>query len=498
MIEKYFKDYGESDAIFNPIPSYLDDWGIELKSIVKNSKREKGINLFEQYYQKEVSDKLSQLFQSPQIYSVKLPLISKPNNNHQGRQLCLFRNGFYLALSSFLSGNLDILDEDKKDITNTYINFLINNKDINNINKYFEAIANTKIKRIEDVEKLKQDSKYYKYAIKDYFPYNQQMSFNTFLSKTKTLAQDMANGLHQLGDFFDKPLDYSELYNCFDPDTFYLLMAKVIYEVNLEWEEKFHCLCNNYGYLIEYCDACEKAIKEDKRYNPTIDYISKDGKTKRYTRRDVMEQIKVLLAKHPEAKPILLPDLKDDKAYLNIDLVNKISKLYQGQTNVNWEMLPKGKGIKRGEISSNRESSSNDKSSVIADVNERINIIEQSGFIGTPIRGLNTFNGYYAFVYPSGIVVLEKFWENEENLTPATGCATYIMNIDNFIEMSKHSRTTLIEYMRILPDIAVKRIFHTTNDNWKQNFFKEIEGTYRLDDAINFLNNLRNGELKHE
>ena len=128
----------------------------------------------------------------------------------------------------------------------------------------------------------------------------------------------------------------------------------------------------------------------------------------------------------------------------------------------------------------------------------RISILENSGYMGTPVKGLDTFSGYFAFIYPNGKVILEKFWEDEECLKPAVGYATYVMQIDNFIELSKKSKIELIEYIKTIPEIGVKRIFHTSINNWQRNLNNEIEGTYRLEDAIEFINGLKTGDKKHE
>ena len=100
--------------------------------------------------------------------------------------------------------------------------------------------------------------------------------------------------------------------------------------------------------------------------------------------------------------------------------------------------------------------------SFLLPADERIKIIEQSGFL-TCIKGKNSFAGYYAFVYSTGTVILEKFWSDEERLLPAKEDATFVMNIDNFMEMSKLSKLKLIEYIKSFPNTGVKRRYHTSS-----------------------------------
>jgi len=138
-----------------------------------------------------------------------------------------------------------------------------------------------------------------------------------------------------------------------------------------------------------------------------------------------------------------------------------------------------------------------DKSKLIEEVNMRIDILENSGYIISPIMGLDTFSGYYAFVYPNGKVILEKFWENAETQNPAVESATYVMTIDNFVELSKMPKLALIEYIKSFPEVGVRRIFHTSINNWQRNLFNEINGSYRFEDAIDFINNLKNGVISN-
>ena len=67
------------------------------------------------------------------------------------------------------------------------------------------------------------------------------------------------------------------------------------------------------------------------------------------------------------------------------------------------------------------------------------------------------------------------------------------MNIDNFISMSKISKINLVEYIKTLPEIGVKRLYHSSQANWEKNIYKEINGAYRLEDAIEFINGLKSG-----
>ena len=64
---------------------------------------------------------------------------------------------------------------------------------------------------------------------------------------------------------------------------------------------------------------------------------------------------------------------------------------------------------------------------------------------GFRIIGKNTFNGYIGYVYPNGRVVLDKFYDKQTDSLLADGHAVYAMNIEEFYELSKLSKSELIK-----------------------------------------------------
>ena len=86
----------------------------------------------------------------------------------------------------------------------------------------------------------------------------------------------------------------------------------------------------------------------------------------------------------------------------------------------------------------------------------------------------------------------------KNNLTPAVGNATYVFTIDNFLNMSKTPNVNLVEYVKTLPEMGTKRIFHTSINNWHRNLYNEINENYRVEDAIEYINSLDSGGKTHE
>lgn len=503
-IEKFIGSESAS-IIFDPIPSYGGSWSFELENLEKNALKENGKNLFNEFMKKNFSDPMMAIFNDQRVAHIPMVFISKPKENLVGRTLRFSKMDFYAFLCALLNMNLDIYGQTKEENMN-HLQEVVNKLKISNdeINIAFSECFKEKLLKIEDLMAKEINSEYFDAAMQDYGPYKKLISFTAYLKNLHELCTNIQTGILKLGDFFDQDLDYNALYSCFSPDIFYLLFAKIIYEVNINKEKESNHLDSNYGYLYNYSEYLKLAVKENKKYDPKVLYTLPSGKKIRYSRWQFQEDLQSLLKRHPEAKAIKLPTLQgdNDEKYKDIGLMEKIMLIYSDETKVNWQFLPEGTRITKYtgdvKINSNRKSGTKDLETLMAEVNMRIEILENSGYIGTPIQGLDTFNGYYAFIYPNGTVILEKFWEDENKLKPAVNEATYVMNIDNFLEMSKISKLNLIEYIRTLPNVGVKRIFHTSINNWQKNLYKEINGSYRLEDAISFIASLKSEELNHE
>lgn len=491
-IEHYFEAIDGPDAVFDPIPSFNQELFISFDNLEKNAKKENGKNLFLEFKKKNFDEPLMKIFNTYQIVNFPLGMILTANENKHGRCLKFPKEGLYYFMHGFLNRSIDKVHKSDKE-HQEYLNSIMKKIDEGNyeINKMFSDALKIKAERLKDVIAKSSASEYYEAALKDYQPYKKQIDFSKYLKTIYEGAVNFSEGFLKLDDFFDQKLDYNELYRAFDPDTFYLLFATVYYENILSTKED-GIDRNACGYLAEYNKACEEIVKEEKDYNPKVLYQLMSGKKVRFSRRQFQIEYQEFLDKYPDAKPIILPNVSKEERekYKDIDLVEKLTKLMEDDTRINWELLPKGEGEKKEKSSESKQIITSTKNIDADDVTSRIEFLENTGYVGK-LKGLNTFTGYYGYVYPNGTVILEKFWEDEEGIRPAVNYATYIMNIDNFITMSKISRINLVEYIRTLPEIGVKRLYHSSISNWEKNIYKEINGAYRLEDAIEFINNLK-------
>ena len=499
-IEKYFDEMGGPNIIFNPIPSFRGIWSISYDNLLKNAKVENGKNLFLEFMKKYYDEPLYAILQTTYFKTFPVKIISLANIDNHGRCLLFSDFYFYLGFFAFLNYDIDKVhktdEEHKAYLEEIYDKVFIS---YNDLNLALSEALKIKCDRLNDVLINEFNSEYFEAAMRDYNFENTGMDFHSYIAKTYDVATKLQVGVLKLNDFLDTKLNYQELYNAFEPDKFYLLCAVALYDNILKMEKDNKIIKNCNGYLEEYCKACNEIVKTEKDYNPKVLYEMESGKKIRYTRRQLQKDYEAFMQRHPEAKPLYLPPLtgEDRDKYLDIDLVEKITKLTENDTKINWELLPRGEGKKQEKREVEVLGEFKPKNIDSEDVYKRIDFLENTGYVGK-LKGLNTFTGYYGYVYPNGTVILEKFWEDEEWIKPAINYATYIMNIDNFITMSKISRINLVEYIRTLPEIGVKRLYHSNISNWKRNIYKEITGAYRLEDAIEFINSLKSGGITHE
>lgn len=82
------------------------------------------------------------------------------------------------------------------------------------------------------------------------------------------------------------------------------------------------------------------------------------------------------------------------------------------------------------------------------------------------VMGKDTFNGYIGYIYPSGKVILDKYYESSESKQLADEVAIYCMDIDDFYRLSQLSKSEIIR------DRLCKRFYH--RGDWQQRVTKEI------------------------
>lgn len=100
------------------------------------------------------------------------------------------------------------------------------------------------------------------------------------------------------------------------------------------------------------------------------------------------------------------------------------------------------------------------------------------------VMGKDTFNGYIGYIYPSGKVILDKYYESSETKQLADEVAIYCMNIEDFYRLSQLSKSEIIR------DRLCKRFYH--RGDWQQRITNEISSPVQqnISEKLNVLRKL--------
>jgi len=453
-VAEYFKKYNNADVIFDPSPSYNGIWHFSVNPLIDLSLVEKEVNLFQEFLNETYYKPLKNIFETDLIYKFKVSMISSPNEDKVGRSLKYSKYSFFEGLLHFIDQKVDRVGlSDEEQLNNLLDLAKLVDKDTDTRNFAFINVLKEKQNRLLNIKENQLNSIYFEAAMEQYELLNINISFTDYINNLYNDVLKLQKGLIHLDDFFDKKIDYQKIYECFEPDKFYLLFAKIIYDFNIKYEKKKGTLNTSSQYLCLFNSALEIISQENKHYNPEIFYKSISNTKIRVSRYEIEYRIKEMFDKHPEMISELLPqEIININKYKDIDLVSKITRIDKN----NWQLVKNIDDLKGSS----------------QDISERLRVLNNTESLMGAFLGLNSFKDYSAFVYSNEKVIIESL--NNE-------CATYIISMDDFI---------ILNDINNLPKDNIKRLFHTSINNWQRNIYNEIKGTYLVKDALNFINGL--------
>ena len=103
------------------------------------------------------------------------------------------------------------------------------------------------------------------------------------------------------------------------------------------------------------------------------------------------------------------------------------------------------------------------------------------------MTGKNNFTGYIGYLYSNGVVVFEKYYKNYEIREPVESNATYVMNFNNFVQMSMLTKSEIMDYIRQGGN-EVSRIYHTST--WCKRMMRVINGNVYDDKVVDAIDRL--------
>lgn len=308
------------------------------------------------------------------------------------------------------------------------------------ITSYAERMRNNRTQQV--VETLDRQHRFYNlYAL--------DTRFKVFIEKQSLMYRNMVVRRQFVEGYAnDHSIDLS-MFTGLDKDKFELYLADkyiTIAQTSQDIQTKQECLY----YISTY-------IRETKFNSISI----KNDQGEEITFRKILLRFKKILRSNPKLKPID-EDRSHFEGYHWKHVENHVKKYFF--TGVNWQIVPPGDG--EDEFSEKVIESLNRSYNYLsleererkikeryAAYERKIKFFENSGYLYR-IYGINEFNGYIAFIYPNGEVLMEKFFDDYANCTPTVNEAIYNVKVADFETLSKFKKTALIR------DPRCKRIIH--------------------------------------
>ncbi len=300
-----------------------------------------------------------------------------------------------------------------------------------------------------------------------------------------------------IGDMVKHPVRVSEedLLKCFDIDEFILLYCKSILDDERFIVKRENRLSSSFVIVTQIINTLrDMGIKN---YNPSIMiYDNQTRKHIKYNFNDLIKDHKKLYDRFQEQfRPtqVSFDQVKrmgithDNEAFEKF--IDVISNEDQKIIKTEFDILAKGEGgsTVKG-LSSYKGGNSNPKKAIDdEEILYRRYIFQNTNYV-CQIVGKDKFNGYIGYIYENGLVVFERFYEDDGS--PAKSNATYIMNKDNFVEFIQLTKPEILEYIRYTDNPEIKRLYHSKN--WANNLEVFIKSIDKNMDTIMFANSISN------
>lgn len=309
-----------------------------------------------------------------------------------------------------------------------------------------------------------------------------------------------------LNNFNSAKLDVNldDFFELFDAPTLYLIMAKLSLDYAFYAHNNFnigplYCVSEVRDYVFYILD------KLGKDHNPSIRMYNSDTKEiVAYDFNSLKNELNEYLSLYPKSFDTLSMEEIEKN---NIKTVEDLEAYYEKKKNddidtlfASWEFIKKSEKASNDNVKKskqiNRNTIDNENKArekynkALSDAKERREFLDNTNYLYN-IIGLNNFDGYEGYIYSDGTVLLEHIYSDSTTKTPCLDAgATYIMNIYNFIEFSKKTKTEIIDYISNTENPDVIRKYHSKN--WKANIFKYVNGKKMNIDVLLIINKLIN------
>lgn len=482
-ITKMSDYYSGIEELFNPPLTYSGNYGFPLRALEICSKMENGRNLVQEYFEKNHLKSIYDILEDYKDAFKEIILVSDVNTEGKGRVLKVALEVLTQQISFGLVNDCPNLDADYKTYKSTVLAFFRNYKkaitamESKDKESFYELISYVEniMARYEINEKLRKE----KYG-KNYFP----MDMREFLEKLRNKIVKFLVVYNQLVEICSKPVDLKELEQLLDLEKFYFVMTKELIEAGKTTERLDGHLPYSFAFAKVYIHDL-KLFKATHNYDlklqvPILIDRVELVTTEVVTTKSLIKEFNELRNRHPEFSTRVIEPV-DGVDYQDMEVFNNVIETMEAERKskkleLSWKLFKKGERetAPSDDISvkphfPSAEMSKDEKN---AELRRRIDFFEATPY-AYRVEGINNFAGYIGYIYPNGQVIFERFYKDLSSYELALENATYIMRLDNFLEMSKLSKPEIIEYIKA-GNTDVKRRYHTSK--WEENITAIIIG----------------------
>ena len=330
---------------------------------------------------------------------------------------------------------------------------------------------------------------FYDITILDLIKYVNSFNIKVYINDCITAINNILKYQDKIINYIhSNPIDFSTLSDD-DTDTleFYFAYCNLKQAKSVDSASKQNYLYYVSNYFKEHKDymnsdislvvgASDGKIMQRGTFS-TVNYNISEGKV--ITPKILYEMYRDILIENPDLKVIDFSHF--DFTGMNLDEVSQFMQGYLKDLQVNWELLPPDDKTFEKDIIEHITTSTKDLNTETKEQHQKklleLFMAKKSLYDASNpifrIKGKKTFDGYVGYVYPNGRVVLDKFYDKQTDSLLADGHAVYAMNIEEFYELSKLSKSELIKSK------LCKRYIH--KGDWAK---KVIENEIKLKTAI--------------
>lgn len=459
-----------------------------------NAKVVNGVNLYQKFLDDHFYRKLDYAFGNYNSFSIapKLMVVQDENGSKVKFSFAHYLTEILCSLT-FSSCILKELD---------------NFEGMKDLEENFKEVLRNERKRVSDVMKNRENSPYYE----EFKKVQKRIIDKTglLIGEDELLKKNMGSitgcitSFKYIKEVFDTEIDYHELMDLFDYDKLCLCIAKSAADMTLNVQNHPEIPGVDPTFIV--CNSYKEAVEKMKLQNPNYNVTIKVG-NKHYKSDEIKDFVNSTLETHENIKVFNMKEDEAIKKMLMYHSKSDIENMTRGEFTdslfaimfrngedseylASWEMLPKGESTSFSWPKSREDGTTN-----VYDEQMDILIKSREYIENTDYRfklfGKGDFEGYVAFIYSTGTVILEK---NNDRFTKDHNSiynATYVMNYQNFMEFSMMSKTSIIEGIKSGKLDGVRRIFHTKNfESWSSKVDSAINASEYTEDVLKYINYL--------